>query len=34
MIDAFKQFNYLKHRRILFLSKNMGINRLNLDVTI
>ena len=29
-----KEFDYSKHLRMLFLSKNMGINRKNLVVTI
>ena len=34
MIEVSKQFDYSKHLRIVFSSKNMGINRLILGVTI
>ena len=33
-IEASKQFDYSKHPRLLFLSKNGDINRLNLGMTI
>ena len=32
-IEMSKQFDYSKHPRMLFLSKNKGINRLHLSVT-
>ena len=33
-MEASKQFDYLKHQSMLFPSKNKGINRLNLGMTI
>ena len=33
-IEVSKQFDYLKHLRMLFPSKNIGINRINFGVTV
>ena len=33
-IQMSKQFDYSKHQRMFFLSKNMGIKRLNMGMTV
>ena len=33
-IEVYTSFDYSKHLRILFLSKNKGTNKKNLDITV